>query len=286
VCSGRIVLTIKNAMYFFLNLFFCISTVSAAEIEWLNLPTAVPVFAKPAEGASLLVMTKEGERIGVRRRGKTYTRVQVQRAGKWKVGYVFNTDLESTEAIASRGEFGFGAGGLYSYLRHGGKDFETNDQVQYSTEDFASSSFSPSLMVQFGQDDFWRFVFNYRLTAYTSSAKNDLPGASVRSLSLDHTMYSVILQKMWTPLSKPVFYYGFGLEASKAGDAQLVLGGINLPVSAKDLPTYLGGHAALGGQIDFGRSFSAFSEFRLGAFVNQSPFILSAEIAVGILFWP
>ena len=273
-------------MLLLLGFFFCLNNAGAADIEWLNMPKAVPVYTKPLEGASLLVMTKEGERIAVRKRGSIYTRVQVKRAGKWRVGYVFSSDLESPDVVTSRGEFGFGAGGMYSYLKHAGKDFETDDQVQYSTEDFTSSSFSPFFLVQYGQQDFWRFIFTYRLTAYTSSASTDLPGASGRTLTLDHTMYSVILQKMWTPFSKPNVYYGFGLEASKAGDAELVLGGINLPVASEDLPTYLGGHAALGGQLDFGRSLSAFAELRLGGFMNQTPFILSAEVALGMLFWP
>jgi hypothetical protein len=273
-------------MSLLLSLFFMINTAGAEEIEWLNLPNAVPVFTKPIEGASLLVMTKEGERIVIRKRGDRYTRVQVLRGGKWRAGYVFNTDLESPDVVTSRGEFGFGAGGLYSYLQHAGKDFETDDQVQYSTEDFMSTSFSPFLLMQYGQEDFWRFIFTYRLTAYTSSANTNLSATNGRALSLDHTMYSAILQKMWTPLAKPVFYYGFGLEASKAGDAKLVLGGSHLPVAAEDLPTYLGGHAAVGGQFDFGRSLSAFAELRLGGYVNQTPFILSAEAALGVLYWP
>jgi hypothetical protein len=250
------------------------------------MPKATPVYVKPQAGAQLLIMTKEGEKVAVRQRGAAYTRVQVKRGGKWRTGYIVSADLDNPEVSTPRGDFGFGAGGMYSYLRHGAKEFETDDQVQYQTEEFTSGTFSPFVTIQYGQKDFWRLILAYRTTEFSSTAPTDLPGAAPRELTLEHTMISGTIQKMWTPLGKPVLYYGIGLEASKATDAELTLGGVNLPVASEDLPTYLGGHAALGGQLDMGRSLSAFGELRLGGYFNQAPIIMSAEAAFGLLFWP
>jgi len=269
-----------------LTLLLHITGALAADLEWLNMPKATPVYVQPRAGAQILVMTQEGEKIALRQRGKTYSRVQVKRDGKWRLGYVVNSDLESPEVVTSRGDFGFAGGGMYSYLRHGGKEFETDDQVQYSTEEFASSSFSPFLLVQYGQEDFWRLIVAYRLTEYSSTATTDVPGARPRDLTLRHSMISVTIQKMWTPLAKPVLYYGLGVEMSRALEAELILGGIELPVASEDLPTYVGGHVAVGGQLDMGRSLAAFAELRMGGYFNQSPIILDVEAAVGLLFWP
>lgn len=258
----------------------------AAEIEWLNMPKSIPVYAAPKEGASLLVMTTEGEKIAVRQRGARFARVQVKRGGTWKVGYVYTADLDSPEVLSSRGEFAFGGGGMYSYLMHSGKEFETDDQVQYSTKDFTSGSFSPFLMAQYGATDFWRLIFAYRLTDYASTAMTDVPGAAPRELTLEHSMLSFTLQKVWTPLTKPNFYFGLGAEVSRTIESNLILGGNKLAVATEDMPTYVGGQLIVGGQFDMVRSLSAFAELRVLGFFNQTPMIMGGEVALGLLYWP
>ena len=99
-------------------------------------------------------------------------------------------------------------------------------------------------------------------------------------------MISGALQKVWTPFGRPFFYAGGGLEVARAIEANLTLGGVNLPVASGDLPTYLGGHLVAGGQLEMGRSLTGFAELRAGGYFNQSPMILSFEGALGLLFWP
>lgn len=273
-------------MSFLLSLLLTLTFVHGESLEWVTLPKAIPVFTKPEMGAALLVMTNEGEKVAVRQRGAAYTRVQVKRDGKWKAGYVLTSDFENPEVSSPRGQFAFGLGGLYSYLHHAKKEFETDDQVQYTTDSFSSSTFSPFLTIQYGNQNFWRLHLAYRTTEYSSSASTDVPGSVPRDLSLEHSMISGVVQKMWTPLGRPVLYLGVGIEAARAIDANLSLGGVNLTVASGDLPTYLGGHLAFGGQLEMGRSLSAFAEFRAGGYFNQSPIIMSAEGALGLMFWP
>ncbi len=88
---------------------------------------------------------------------------------------------------------------------HSKKEFETDDEVQYTTGDFESSSFSPHAFVQYQAIDFWRLSFTYRLTEYSSLATTDLSGAATKEVNLNYSMLSVVIQKMWTPLAKPIF---------------------------------------------------------------------------------
>lgn len=273
-------------MSLLLSLLFFLPPVLADSFEWVTLPKAIPVFARPESGAPLLVMTTEGERVAVRQRGDQFTRVQVKREGKWRVGYVLTSDFENPEVSTPRGNFAFGLGGMFTYLHHAKKEFETDDQVQYTTDAFSSSTFSPFLTVQYGQRNFWRLQLAYRTTEYSSSASTDVPGAAPRELSLEHTMISGELQKVWTPFVSPALYFGGGFEIARAIDADLVLGGVRLPVASSDLPTYIGGHLVVGGQLDMARWLSAYAELRTGGYFNQSPVIMSVEGALGFLFWP
>ena len=258
----------------------------AVPVEWVTLPHSIPVYTRPVEGAPLLTMSTAGEKIAVRQRGALWARVQIKRLGQWKMGYLTVADLDGPGVSTPRGDFGFGAGGLFTYLSHGAKKFMTDDHVEYTTGDFTSTTASPTLVLQYGRESFWRLLLTYRLTDYISDTVTDLPGAQARELSLSHTMFSVAVQKVWTPLAKPILYLGLGLEVSRATSAELEMGGVKLPVADEDLPTYVGGHGVVGVQIDLARPLSAFAEVRALGYFNQTPLVYGVEGAGGLIFWP
>lgn len=260
-------------------------SLASAEVRWVYLPKASPIYASARSEARLLFIASEGEKVAVRQQGGLYSRVSVKRDGKWRHGYILSSDLKA-RGSGPRGNFGFGGGGIFTHLQHGGKSFETEDQVQYETEDFTSTSFSPFILAQYLKENFWRLILAYRQTDYTSSAITDIPNAVPRDLELQHFMYSGTIQKMWTPLAKPNLYFGLGLEVSRTSEVHLALGGQELPVASEDLPTYFGGHLAVGFQQDIWNGFSFFVEGRGLLYVNQSPIILGAEIAGGLMYWP
>lgn len=257
-----------------------------ADLTWVPSPDAVPVYMQPRDDAPLLTITEKGERIAVRKQGQQFSRIQILRDGKWATGFMKNSDLTPPEAAVSRGKFGFGGGGLYSYLYHGGKKFSAEDQVEYTTEPFSSLAFSPFLLLQYKQRSFWRLIVTYRQTSYTSSTSTDVSSASKKDIKLAHTMLSGTIQKMWTPFAKPNFYFGLGLEVSRALKADLKIGGSKLPVENQDLPTYFGAQLASGYQFDLLSRLSGFVEARVTSYVNQSPIILGGEVAAGLIVFP
>lgn len=260
----------------------------AAAVEWAQLQQEAPVYARPSVDAKVLFKAKAGEKLAIRKRGLEFSRVQVKRDGKWKSGYLLNEDLFKEPEAPSKisGDWGVGGGFLYTQLQHKGKSFETEDQVQYTTDAYSSTSMSPFFVIQYLQRDFWRVFATYRMTDYTSKARTNVSGSQERKVELQHKMFSVIVQRLWTPFAADVFYFGGGVEMSKSMSADLKLGGNKVPVATEDLPTYFGGQGVVGGQFQFASWLSAFVEVRGLVYLNQSPTVMGAEAAAGLLIWP
>lgn len=255
-------------------------TASGADITWLYLPGGTPVFAKPGTYAQWEIIP--GEKVILRRREEVYTRIQIRRDGKWKTAYV-ETEAVDRQLTLEKGQWGYGGGGMYTWLKQAGKTFETEDDVERTTDPFSSQSFSPFLVIQYKRSGFWRFVGAYRTTNFTSRARANLPGAQWQDLTLKHSMLSGTLQKLW---SSKGFYYGAGAEISRSVKAELMLDHRELPVASQDLPTYFGGQLLAGGQWFLGKNFSAFCEARVMAYPNQKPVVWGYEAAAGLLYWP
>lgn len=273
----------------FLAILAFLGPVWAADVEWMHLPKEATVYAKPNMDADVVHEAEAGEKIGVRKRGLEYSRIQYKSDGKWRMGYIMNEDLfaeaSPVKALKPRGDWGLGGGGLYTRLQHAGKNFETEDQVKYETDAYESTSTSYFTVVQWMSEDFWRLFATYRTTDYKSRARTNVVGAQTRDVELQHQMFSVILQRMWTPFSSKIFYFGVGGEISSSLSAKLTLGGNNVPVEKQDLPTYAGLQGVVGGQFQMTSWLSAFVEIRMLAYLNQSPTVLGGEVAAALLYW-
>lgn len=254
-----------------------------ADISWVKLETSTPVYQAGDDEANYLFMANKGEKVAVRSEKNGFSRVQIKRGGKWRTGYIRSADLEVKDRRAS--QWGFGGGGMYSYLRHTGKKFQTEDEVEYNTGITTSAAVSPWFAAQFNRKNFWRVILAYRRASFASTASTNVSG-SLNDLQLDYSMFSGAIQKMWTPFSQPFFYYGIGIEASRALSADLKIDNKSLPVDQSTLPTYFGGHLAGGGQFNLSRSLSCFVEARLVGYLNQEPMIFGAELASGLIYWP
>ncbi len=266
-----------------LILLFCGVGRTHADISWVKLESSTPVYKTGDESSALLVMANRGERIAVRAEKNGFARVQIKRGGKWRTGYI---RLDELEVQTTPQGWGFGGGGMYSYLRHTGKKFETEDQVNYNTGATTSTAVSSWLAAQSGRKNFWRVILAYRLTDFNSMASTDVSGAPSKKVQLHYSMASGVLQKLWTPLSKPNFYCGLGVEISRAFSATLKIDNNKLPVDQSTLPNFVGGQIIVGEQFFIAKSISLFIEGRLLGYPNQTPMIFGAELASGIVYWP
>lgn len=273
-----------------MRLFFLIFTLlgpaqALAAIEWVYLKDNTAVYKTPAEDSELLLMGGSGERVAVRARStaKGFAKVQIKRGGKWRLGYIRLSDLEVKEAVSEEG-WGFGGGAEYTYLQQGGKQFDTADQVNHKIAATSSTALSPFFLVQTSREDFWRMILAYRLVAYSSKQTTDVSANVANDVKLNYTMTSGTLQRMWN-LNRS-FYLGGGVEVSKALSASLKISGSKIPVDQSTLPTYVGGHVAVGYQKWFGHRWSVFAEGRAGGYFNQSPMIYGAEGVLGLIYWP
>jgi hypothetical protein len=264
-----------------------LSAAAWAQTSWIEAPVNhIPVFAKPSNEARVLYYTNEGEQIGILGRSGAYTKVKVNRNGKWRAGFIYTRDL----APGGRREapvkgFGFGGGAQVTYLQQWAKSFVTEDQVNYTTSEFTSMSFSPALGMQSARKNFWRLLVAYRRTDFTGTARTDVSGSAARDVSIQHAMISGAFQKAWSSKSG-VLYYGLGVEISKAMTATVSIGGVDIPTTDEDLPTYFGAMAFGGLQFSFGRKFTLFIEARPLVYVNQDPMVMGLEGAAQLLFWP
>ncbi|MGE3683191.1 MAG: hypothetical protein AB7G93_15820 [Bdellovibrionales bacterium] len=216
-----------------------------------------------------------------------FSRVRVRRSGRWVGGYLFTDDLEvKPERKLDRAAWGLGGSGVWTQLRHSGLKFETRDQVNYTTEDYASQATSPYIVAQFGRRRFWRVTLGQRMTRYETRARDDVSQSS-RKATLEHEMISVTAQTAWSPFSSfEPFYAGFGVEFARATSTTLTLEGTKLSLDdAESLPFYLGAQGLLGFQFFLSPRFSLFLEGRALAFPNQSPPIYGGEAAGGLIYW-
>jgi hypothetical protein len=268
--------------FFILMLIFFGAAPSFAAIEWVRLKDNTAVYKSTRENAPLLLMANAGERIAVRARGRGFARVQIKRGGKWRVGYIRLEDLDSNDQ--PEGTWGFGGGGEYTYLKQAQKRFETSDQVNYSLGATSSASFSPWFAAQSERRDFWRAILTYRLVDFSTQQTTDVALSQANALKLKYAMLSATIQKMWN--FNRAFYGGLGVEVSKALSASLTIGGSKFPVDQSSLPTYFGGHAAVGYQNWMSSKWSFFFEVRAQGYFNQSPMILGSEGALGLIYWP
>jgi hypothetical protein len=256
---------------------------SFAAIEWVRLKDNTAVYKSTVDDAPLLLMANAGERVAVRGRGRGFARIQVKRGGKWRIGYIRIEDLDSKDEPEGA-SWGFGGGGDYTYLKQDKKQFETADQVNYSIGATSSTSFSPWLALQTSRQDFWRVILTYRLADFSSQQTTDVALSQANALRLKYAMISGTIQKMWN-LNR-TFYGGLGVEFSRALSASLTIGGSQFPVDQSNLPTYVGGHVALGYQNWVNSKLSFFFEMRAQGYFNQSPMIFGAEGVLGLIYWP
>jgi len=250
------------------------------------------VYQATNEGARVLFNVEPGDEVSaVPAHDQNFWRVRVQRNGKWVGGYIRKSDLEDelTEpAVGASGKktWGFGAGVIYTYYLQKGKSFQTDDQVTYTTTDYTSTMISPALVMQMDQRDFWRLTIAEKKTHFKATATEDVVGTQPQPIDLQQTFLSALLQKAWTMPSVPRLYYGLGVEASKATSVALQLGTRTLPTGSSDEPLYIGAQGFAGGTWSVGQSLSIYGELRFEYVMNQSPGILGAEGAVGLLYWP
>lgn len=255
---------------------------SFAAIEWVRLKDNTAVYKAARDEAPLLLMANAGEKVAVRAKGRGFARIQIKRRGQWRTGYIRLEELDSREA--SEGTWGFGGGGEYTYLKQSSKKFETADQVNYSLAATSSATFSPWFAAQSARRDFWRAWLAYRLVDFSAQQTTDVALSQSNTLNLKYAMLSGTIQKMWN--FNRAFYGGFGVEVSKALSASLTIGGSKIPVDQSSLPTYFGGHGAIGYQSWISSKWSFFFEVRAQGYFNQAPMIFGAEGAFGLLYWP
>jgi hypothetical protein len=247
------------------------------------IPHEADVLNAPAVDSSVLLRVKAGERVAVAKdRTGGFYRVRLKQEGVVLTGYMAPIDLGLADL--SPRPWGFGGGAVYSALFQKGKNFTTDDSVQYTTTEYKSTSVSPFLTLQVHDDDFWRLTLAYKKAHFRTTASTDVIGSSAQPVTLDETFLSALLQGGWTPFKQHAFYLGGGAEVAKAIAIDLKMGGSNLTTTAQDEPIYLGLQAFLGGQWFFG-PVSVFVEARYEGILNQAPIIYDLEAAGGILFW-
>jgi hypothetical protein len=267
---------------------FCLS---ASADSTLTAPREISVYQGPESDAKVLFHIRKGEKIRTGTETGGYIRVQVKRGGKFYGGFADEIELESHEAETWSGDqifsgrvFGFGGGAEYTYLRQGGKSFQTTDQVMYTTSTYVSTMAAPFISIQMGHENFWRLSGALKRTHYTGSASTNIVGAVKQDVILEQTFFSGLLQHAWTMASG--FYGGAGVELAKATSVKLSLGGQELPTTSSDLPIYFGFQGFGGYAGNFSKTLSWFGEARVEAILNQSPTIYSIEATLGFLYWP
>ncbi len=246
----------------------------------------VPVYQTPAAEARILFYLIQGERAQVTPISQEgYVRMRIKRGNKWRSGYLLKSDVASPLTMGQGRKWGFGGGYQYTYLSQKAKNFETEDQVKYTTTDYTSHSASPFLAAQYGQENFWRVTFSAKSTHYTSTAATDILGSNVKPIRLNHTFYSLLLQYGVSPFDLRHFYLGLGAELAKATKVQIVLGDQELASNSQDLPLYAGAQVFAGTNWFLLERLSAYADFRFTVIANQTPMIFQTEIVGGLMFW-
>lgn len=265
---------------------FLTTRVSWADAS-LEVPRDTPVYQSTVPNARVLFYLHHSEHASqTPAPDPEFTRIRVNRKGKWYSGFVRIADVEEQGETPSGHEWGLSLGGQYTSLMQKGKNFEANDSVQYSTTDYKSYETSGFVSVQMSQTDFWRLSVAQKKTHYQAFATTDVVGTPVKPIDLQQTFISGLLQKAWMPLRQKNLYFGLGIEVAKATSVTLMYGPSVLTTTSQDLPTYFGVLAFVGGRIHLTQSWSLFGEGRVEYIANQAPAIYGLEGALGLVFWP
>lgn len=246
------------------------------------------VFEEADSDPGPVFMLHEGDKIVLwPEDGSGFRKIRVMRYGKKVQGFVRASEVAriSDPSVWPKSKWGFGGGGTYTYLSQKKDDFSTADDVEYKPSDFASTEFSPMLVGQYRREDFWRLYLALKPTHFTGSATTNVGGAS-KSVVIDESFISVMIEKAWTIKRRKPYYYGLVMEYAKARTLELSFNSNRIKTSDEDLRTFIGFEGALGLNYYIGRTWSAFAEARLGSVVNQTPKILEWELAAGVLYWP
>jgi hypothetical protein len=253
-------------------------------VTWLEISRSTPFYSKPDTESRVLLTLQSGDRVAVREKTGEFQRVQFRQNDKWRTGYVLGLDLMKMKAVQPR-DWGGGLVMMRTTLEHEGRAFSTEDQVNYTTDAYASTASSYGVAAQVHDVHFWRFFFGRRNTYYKTKAHNDV-GSTDRDVELKHKMWSVLVQKMWTPYKRWKFIYlGGGVEGARATDVTLKMNGAQLTTTEEDLPVYFGVQAVAGAQFFLPLNLSVFAEVRPLMYFHD-PTIKGLEIAGGLLFWP
>jgi len=251
-----------------------------------------PVYATPSNKARPAVFLKEGEVIVVIDNTGEYRKVKVKRAGKWRTGFISSRDADQLSGASgavksSHPERRWGAGlGLgYDHLSQTGRNFETEDQVQYTTSAYVSQAIIPSINLQMYDENFWRLSFGYKTTHYLGQAVTNIGGGAAKPIEVNHKMLSALLQKAFNPLPWKFLYAGAGVSAAKATAVEILLEGKKLTTSDSEKPTYFGIQGFAGMQFFLLDKVSIAGEARLTVIPNQVPMIYEYEFVGCLLYW-
>lgn len=261
-------------------------TVHADEVQIRKI---TPVYSQPAFDAAVKFNLRPGEKVTTTDTGSgDYLQIKLKRKGKTGTGYVLRHDLvgDARDEGVVRKNWALGGGAGYISLSQGGKSFETDDQVHYTTSAYKATGISPFLTAQLYDQDFWRLTLALKRLNYTGTAITDVVGSKAQDVDLQYSFFSALLQKAWSPFASKMIYLGLGAEAAKATGVSLKLGNSTLATSSSDMPLYLGGLIFGGVDLSLGRSLSVFAEARYEYIANQTPAIMGLEAALGLLWWP
>ena len=248
----------------------------ATEVRRVADPT-VPVTLELPAGARVWIVGEEGE----------FTKIKVQRRGGWKQGFVFTEDLAAPDAGdspgSSRSSWGVGVLGQYSALDQGGRQFQTQDAVQWRTSTYSSRTTWPSIFVQYRRENFWRLSLGLRQVHFRGQASADVGIVNSRALTVDQTMYSGRLEKAFGVYK--LFYLILGLEAARGTRVTETLGGVTVPTTAEDISVYAGGSAGVGLALVALTWLTVTAEARYAAFPSVKPTATAVEAVAGLTYW-
>jgi hypothetical protein len=292
LASGKFVLR-ENAPYhekMSLLIALLLALSAHADDTW-DVQRETPVYQKSAADSRVSFVLQKGEKAYTApSKNEDFWRLRVQRKGRWFQGYVRREDVAGPLNLPAiehpRGDWGLGAGAEYTSLLQKGRSFQTDDQVQWATSDYKSLSAGPFFVTQWHYVDFWRLTLAVKKAHYSATATANVVGAQVKTIDVQQTFYSVLLQKAWMPLQRKNFYYGIGAEIAKAQSDTAKLGDSNLTTTTADYPTYFGPMIFWGGSLSLNQSISMYLEGRFEYIANQSPGIYGLEVALGLLYWP
>ena len=247
-----------------------------------------PVYSSATPGAKPAVVLKAGEPILLGDEAGDFRRVKIKLKGKWRVGYVARSDVEvvsKADAERPKRKWGVGLGGAYDHLSQTGRNFQTEDQVQWTTSAYVSQQLVPYVNLQLYEQNFWRLSLGYKTTHYMALAVTNSGGGGTKPIEINHKMISLLLQKAFNPLPWKFVYAGAGLGVSKATSVDVTLDGKRLSTSDQEKSTYVGVQGFAGLQFFLLKNLSLAGEGRLSIVPNQVPIIYEYEFAGCLIYW-